>query len=386
MSFSVMLTAGEASGDLYGAHLARALLALDPSIQVFGIGGWRMAEAGVELMYRSEDLACMGVVEVGTRFLTIRRIFQGAVTLLKERRPHLLIPIDYPGFNLRLSGMARSVGIPVLYYVSPKVWAWGKWRIRRIVSSVSKLIVVLPFEVDVYRGYPIEVIYPGHPLVDIVRTDVSPDVFRRWLEMTSDRPFVGLLPGSRRQEVVRILPTMLKTVALMEREVGKLHVVVGCVADVEREVYTRIVEREAIQALMVEGRTYDLMAASDLLFAASGTVTLEAAILGIPMVVLYRMAPLSYALARLVVDVPSVSLPNLIAERKIVPECLQGEMVPERVGAWGLRLLNEISERRRMIDDLADVKGRLGSGGVSRKIAEIATLMVHERRLHDLPV
>lgn len=381
-----MLIAGEASGDLYGAHLARALLALDPSIEVFGIGGWRMAEAGVELVYRSEDLACMGFVEVGTRFLTIRRIFQGAVTLLKERRPHLLIPIDYPGFNLRLSGMARSMGIPVLYYISPKVWAWGKWRITQIISSVSKLIVVLPFEMDVYQGYPIEVIYPGHPLVDIVHADISPEVFRRQLGMTSDRPLVGLLPGSRRQEVIRILPTMLKTVALMEREVGTLHVTVGCVADVERESYTKIVEREAIQAMMVEGKAYDLMAASDLLLVASGTATLEATILGIPMVVLYRMAPLSYALARLVVGIPFISLPNLIARRGIVPECIQGEMVPGQVGAWGLRILNDVSERRRMIDDLADVKGQLGSGGVSQRIADIATLMIHERRLYDLPV
>lgn len=387
MPLRMMIVAGEASGDLYGAYLARELLAIDPSITLFGIGGWRMADGGVELIHRTEDLACMGVVEVVGKILSIRRIFQETVTLLKERRPHLLIPIDYPGFNVRLSEKAKSLGTPVLYYISPKVWAWGKWRIGRIVEAVSKLIVVLPFEVGVYQGYPIDVVYPGHPLVDIVQTSVSPEVFRqRWGVTSDDRLLVGLLPGSRRQEIVRILPAMLRAVTFMERERGGLRVVVGCVADVKREVYVRIIEKEEIQPTLVEGETYDLMAAADLLLVASGTATLEAAISGTPMAVLYRMAPISYAIARMVVHVPFISLPNLIVGRKVIPEFIQEEMIPERIGEWGLRVLHDPSERRRMTDDLADVKRCLGHGGVSRRIAEIAMMMVNERRLQDLPV
>lgn len=378
MPTSVMIAAGEASGDLYGAWLARAMLEVDPSARIFGVGGWRMAGAGVDLAYRCEDLACMGVVETAGRLSRIRAALKGCTRLLDSARPDLLIPIDYPGFNLRLSERARSRGVPVLYYIAPKVWAWGGWRIKRIARSVSKLIVVLPFEEDLYRSHPIDVQYLGHPLVDIVRPGVTAPQFRDEIGIRPGERVIGLLPGSRVQEVTRILPSMLRAVRSIGSAAGGLRAVVGGVADVDQGLYRRILSREGCDAVMLQGRTYDLMASSDVLLVASGTATLEAAILGAPMVVLYRMAPLSYLLARMVVNLPFVGLPNIIAGRRIVPELIQEDMNPERIGLEAVRILEEPGERRRIGDDLGEVRRELGEPGASRRIAETAIRMIHE--------
>lgn len=379
MPTSVMIVAGEASGDLYGAWLARAMLEVDPSARIFGVGGWRMAEAGVDLAYRCEDLACMGVVETLGNLSRIRAALKGCSRLLDCRRPDLLIPIDYPGFNLRLAERARLRGVPVLYYIAPKVWAWGGWRIKKIARSVSKLVVILPFEEGLYKPYPIDVQYLGHPLVDIVRPGVSPAQFRDEIGIRPDERVIGLLPGSRIQEVGRILPSMLRAVRDIGSAAGRLRAVVGSVADVDQGLYRRILSEEGCNAAIVEGRTYDLMASSDVLLVASGTATLEAAILGTPMVVLYRMASLSYLLARMVVSLPFVALPNIIAGRRIVPELIQGDMSPERIGLEAVRILEEPGERRRIGDDLGEVRRKLGEPGASRRVAEMAIRMIHER-------
>ena len=369
----VLISAGEASGDRHAAGLmeAAARLAGDRrSIRFFGLGGDAMAAAGLDAVAHSDEVAVVGIAEVARELPRIRRVFHRLLRAAEERRPSLAVLVDFPDFNLRLARRLHRSGVPVLYYVSPQVWAWRRRRVRTIARLVDRMLVLFPFEVDVYRGHELQVDHVGHPLVDDV-----PELESVWERTPGvpERPVVALLPGSRNSEVRRILPPMLKAAALLAGAGGAGGEVRLIQAPtVSPELVQRLVAASPLDAGALEvarSERFAAVAGAHLAFCASGTATLEVGLLGTPMIVVYRVSPLTWAIGRLLVNLPFVSLVNLVLGREVVPELLQGRATGEGMAAAAMRLLG----RRRRIDAmrgaLAELRPGLGESGASERAA-----------------
>lgn len=373
----VMIIAGEASGDLHGAKLVRALQARDDDLAFAGIGGQAMAGAGVEIAVDAAELAVVGITEALFKAPTLLKGLATAKRLLAEAAPDLLILIDFPDFNLRVAAAARKRGIPVLYYISPQIWAWRPGRVRKIGARVDHVAVILPFEADFYRRHDIPVTFVGHPLLDGAAPAAAPPV------PSDDRPAtIGLLPGSREREVVRHLPVMLSAAALLRQTLDPApQFVVSAASSVAREIVTRSVAEHpaAVPCRIVDGGVEQVFQMSRLVVAASGTVTLEAAIAGTPMVIIYKVSPLSYWLGRLLVRVPHIGLVNLIADREVVPELVQGDASPEKIAAAVRTQWEDPAHLARLRRELAETRRRLGGAGASQRVAAIALAMLQEK-------
>jgi lipid-A-disaccharide synthase len=367
----IMIVAGEASGELHGAGVVRALKGRHPACEVFGVGGNRMRAAGCELVYPIERFAFMGLVEVVRHLPFIRSALRRLERLFQERRPDVLILIDYPDFNLRLARIARRYGIPVLYYISPQVWAWRPGRIHTIVRLVDRMAVVFPFEVDLYEKAGGAVEFVGHPLLEGLETRYDKPDFCRQAGLDPARPIVGLLPGSRWQEVSRLLPAMAATIERMRISMPGVQGVIGLAPTIRREALTPLLDGHPALPV-VEGLTCDVMRHADLLLVASGTATLESACFGTPLFVLYRMARLSWWIARRMVTIPDIGLVNVVAGRRIVPEFLQDRVDPRILAPEALALLSDPERLARMRADLRTVRSRLGTPGASERVAEMA--------------
>ena len=390
-----LIVAGEASGDLYGGLLMRAMREGSPgqrgaeagagTIRFTGIGGDAMRGAGLEALADASVLGVTGVVEVAARFGSIWRAYRAACAILDDptNRPDLAILIDYPDFNLRLAARARRAGVPVLYFVSPQVWAWRRGRVRRMAGLVDRMLVILPFEEAIYRAAGVPVTFVGHPLLDLVRTHRTPRQERARLGLDPDRPLVALLPGSRRNEIAAHLPPLLDAFDRLRTEFRDLQALLT-VAPTRSEAELRAVAeasgwRGPLPVLVREDR-YDAVAAADAAVVASGTATLETALLGVPMAIVYRMHPLTFAIARRLADLPHVGMPNLIAGRRIVPELLQDECTGERIAVVVRGLLTDPAASQRMRDDLQTVRARLGEPGAIVRAARIAWDMIAAAR------
>lgn len=367
-----MIVAGEASGDLHGAGLAGALLDMAPEAHLCGMGGSEMAGAGVELLVDIAELSVMGIVEVIGRFAEIRAAMRLLEERLISRPPDLLVLIDYPGFNLALAAKARKLGIAVFYYISPKVWAWGRWRLKKIRRLVDRMAVILPFEKDFYQQQGMTVDFVGNPLLDSVRRTMSRQAFLARHAIDDDCTVVGLLPGSRRQEIKNLLPVFLAAAEELGRHLAKPVFLLPLapslsIADLENNglAGTRLDVR------VIEGERYDLMAACETVMAASGTVTLELAILGIPMVVAYRMSPVSYFLVRRLVKLKYASLVNLVAGKEVVTELLQEKLSSSGLCAVVKDLLQDEEAAADMRRQLAGIRRQLGEPGASRRTARL---------------
>lgn len=368
---TIFLSAGEPSGDLHGASLARSLRKQIPGVRLIGLGGPRMAAQGVELLAGLDDLAVMGFVEVLAHlpfFLRLRKQVFGA---LRDERVDLVIPIDYPGFNLRLARHSTSrLGIPVLYYVAPQVWAWHKSRARDLAEYTDRIAVILPFEEKFLRANGAESEFVGHPLLDQPPDLLPEEEWRRVEGIGAHSPVLGLFPGSRVQEVRRHLEIFLESAERLRAELPDLEPVVGAPEHIDRSIYRG-------SSATVTTRTGELLKYSAAALVKSGTTTLEAALAGTPFVVAYRMNALSYQLAKRVVDVPHIALANLVADRRIVPELIQEEVNPERLAAELRPLVDPESEERRvMLTGLERVRDRLERGGAADRVAEIAAEML----------
>lgn len=363
----IFVSAGEESGDLHGAALARALRARFPNARLLGLGGARMEAEGVELMAGLRELAVMGFVEVIRHLPFFIDLKKRVFDALERERVDLVIPIDYPGFNLRLARHARGRGIPVLYYIAPQVWAWHKSRVRDLARDADEVAVVLPFEEAFLRTAGVNARFVGHPLMDRPPPAVSREAWAHANGLDPARPILGLFPGSRAQEVRRHLELFSHAAALVVARDPRVQPVIGMPGGIDRSAYAG-----ALWPLTGSAGGMLLQHATAAL-VKSGTTTLEAGIAGTPMVVVYRMAPLSYALARRVVKVPHIALANLIAERRVAPEFVQDAATPEALSAALLPLLDEASpERREMVDGLAVIRGKLGGPGASERVAELA--------------
>ena len=362
------MVAGEASGDLHGATLAHALAALAPGLTVAGMGGPRMAAAGVHILHGIERAAVVGGTEVVGRLPALYRIFRDLVGRLRDARPRVLVLIDFPDFNLRLARRARRLGIPVVYFVPPQVWAWRRGRLRAMARDVSRVLAVFPFEVGLYQEAGVPVEFVGHPVLDVLPALGRPAA-RAGLAGKRQH-LIGLLPGSRREEIRRHLPVLLGAAAQIRRRVPRARFVLPLASTIPPETVTGAVEAADLGIQVLPGEAYRVMAAADLVLVASGTATLEAACYETPMVVLYRLSPVSYALARLVIHgVTAISLPNIIAGRAAVPELIQRHATPTRLATAALRLLLDDAARVAQRAVLREVRARLGPRGAAERAA-----------------
>jgi len=373
----IMIVAGEASGDMHGAKLVAAMREQTPGLAVCGIGGPALAAQGVEILYDSSRLAVVGIVEVLSHFRFIREAMRSLEKRLREQPPCLLILIDYPDFNLILGKKAKRLGIPVFYYISPQVWAWRSGRVKTIKKLVDRMAVILPFEKEFYQRRGMEVEYVGHPLMDTVRAAMPRTEFLQSLGIALDRTVVGILPGSRKREIAGMLPVFLAAAKLMRDQlVNPVFLLPLAPTLSEDDLLTNGLAEAEVEVRVVRENRYELMAACGAVMAASGTVSLELAILNVPMVIAYRVSPFTYFLGRRLIKVKYASLVNLVAGREVVPELLQHEAAPEKIARATVRLVTNQTERARQLAGLAEVRDKLGGAGASAKAARLALAMV----------
>lgn len=374
---SAMIVAGEASGDIYGAHLVLAIKKLTPDIGFFGLGGPEMEKVGVRIMYQLSAMAVVGMTEVIPRIRYIFRALRELKMILTVSPPDLLILIDYPGFNLNLARKAHSLGIPVLYYITPQVWAWRERRVRKIAKRVDRVAVILPFEKDFYRRFGLTVEYVGHPLLDVSLPKRGKKEIRECLGIGYERgPILGLLPGSRAEEIVRLMPVMISAAEIISHYYPHLYCILPLASTVREDVVKPYLKDAKIDVTIGRSDTKELLKIADLALIASGTATLEAAIMETPMVIAYKVSPLSSILARFLVKVSNIGLVNLVAGKAIVPELIQDKVTAFRLAEEGLAILKNDWLRTDMKKGLRLVKEQLGQGGASKKAAHIAGEMM----------
>jgi lipid-A-disaccharide synthase len=365
----LLVSCGEPSGDLYGAELVRHLRPRVGNLDVFGLGGDRLQSQGARLTAHVRDLAVVGLWEVVSHLPRLRRIFRQVLAEVDADRPDLAVLVDYPDFNLRLARELRRRDIPVLYYVSPQVWAWRRGRVRAIREVVTRMLVIFPFEEAVYREAGVPVTFVGHPLVDLVRPGEDHGPFLRSCGLDPDRPVVAILPGSRRKEVAHNLAALAGAAERLRQWNPELQFLVALAPSLDRAPVESAFA--ASGARIAAGATHSVLAASRLALVASGTATIEAALLGVPMVVVYRVSRLTYALGRPLVTVPHFAMVNLVAGRAVVPELMQSDFTPERVAAEAIGLLDDPARYDRTRLDLQDVRRRLGQPGASARAAAL---------------
>ena len=368
---AVMLVAGEASGDLHGAALCRALRELDPHCRLFGMGGARMAAEGMNVLVDLTAKAATGGTEVFGQVPRLYRAYRELRAVLESAdRPAVLVLIDFPEFNLRLARAARRVRVPVVYFIPPQIWAWRGGRVKTIRELVSLVLAVFPFETPLYRHAGVPVEFVGHPLLDQLQAAPTREAARRRFGLAEGTPAVGLLPGSRHQEVVGVLPAMRDAAAEILKAVPGTRFILGLAPTIERELVTRHLAGGP-PVDIVEGHTHAVIRAADVALVTSGTVTLEAALLGTPMVVCYRLSFLSELMVRTLIRVPWVSLANLTLGRAVVPELYRRTTTSARLAREALRLLTDAGASERQRAAFGELAGQLGEPGVGARAARL---------------
>ena len=376
----IMISVGEASGDLHGASVANALKQLRPEIELVGMGGQAMRTAGVEIIYDIADLGVIGIVEVIKNLRRLFRLRDFLTDYMRANRPDALVIIDYPGFNVRLAKVAKKLGIPVISYISPSAWAWGRGRAKEVAETVQRVAAIFPFEADVYREAGANVTFVGHPLLDIVKPNMERAAAFDYFGASPDFPRVLLMPGSRKQEILNLLPDMLAAAEKITQQVPGCQFFLPVASTISREMLRTLLNKYNVHVTLTNDQTYDLMNICDVAVAASGTATLETSLLKVPTVIIYRVAMLTYLIGKQLVKIPDIGLPNIVAGRRIVPELLQDDVNPEAIAAETVRLLIDGEARRQVLADLEEVHTKLGETGAVNRVAEVILEVAGENR------
>ncbi len=374
----ILIVAGETSGDLHGAHLVKAAMSLDPGLRFYGVGGKHLRNTATDVIFDSSEVAVVGIVEVFSKLMSIYRAFRWLKRSLDKDRPALTILIDFPDFNLRLAKEANKRGIPVFYYISPQVWAWRRGRVKKIAKLVRKLVVILPFEVPFYRKRGVDCEFVGHPLIDFVKPHLSKEEALEVFRLDKDKRTIGLLPGSRREEVQKLLPVLLRSALLLLEDFPNLQFIMPLAPSINRLEVEKCIGHSNLDVRIADEHIYDVLNICDLIITASGTATLEAAIMNTPMIIVYKVSFLSYLVGRLLVKVKNIGLVNLIAEKRIAPELIQGEASPVNIFKETSKLLKNPHLLSTIKAELEKVNEKLGSPGASRRAAQILYRFLHQ--------
>jgi len=372
MKKSILVVAGEASGDLHGACVVREILKRDPAIHIYGVGGIELEKAGMHVIARSCDLAVTGFFEIFFKIKKIWLVFRTLIRSVAERQPSLVLLIDYPDFNLRLAKRLHKKGIPIVYYISPQVWAWRRYRVRYIKKWVSKMLVVFPFELSFYRSLGIQSDFVGHPLLDCIQPRYSLPYAKRYFELASGKKTIALMPGSRKNELRYHLKPILKAAEKIHSQFSQVQFLLPVASTVNEEEVRQSVKKVNVPIKVVNGETYDVLSASDIVICCSGTSTLESAILGKPMVVVLKLSYLTFFLGSFFIHggMQFFALPNLIAARKIVPELIQSDVTSANIASEVLRYLKNPDYLEKTSEELLKVRKQLGNPGAAQRIAE----------------
>lgn len=363
----VMISCGEPSGDLYAATLATELRRVDSSIAITGFGGDRLRQAGADLVGDFSGLSVTGLVEVARLLPRTYATYRRLVADARENRPDVFVAVDFPDFNFRLARAVRRLGVPVVYYISPQLWAWRPGRMKTMKRIADRVLVIFPFEEEIYRQAGVPVEWVGHPLLDQARPSRPRGEWRARIGISANVPTIALLPGSRANEVREILPPLIASANLIRARRGSVQFVVARAPHLADELFTPATGQPGMR--VVEGLTDDVLAAADLALLASGTVTVQAALHECPMVVVYRLAPLTYRLGKPFVRVDTYAMANLVAGQRVVPELIQDAFTPEAVAREAVDILTNEGRASRMREDLREVRRRLGDAGASRRAA-----------------
>lgn len=375
----VLISAGEASGDIHAAAVTAALKKIDREAQVFGMGGDALRNAGGEVLFDIKEHGVMGFVEVIRKLPDLFKLRSDFARVMDERKPDCLVIVDYPGFNMKLAKVAHDKGIPVVSYIAPSAWAWNRGRAKNVAKLVDKVACIFPFEYDVYKeaGAPVE--FVGHPLLDIVRPSMTREEAAAWAGKEPGKKLVLLMPGSRLMEIDKMLPTLLAGATFLQKRMPEVQFAMPRAGTIPLDLLQNKIKESGLEVKITEGHNYDLFSVADLALATSGTVTLEAALCGLPSVIVYRTSALNAFIARLVINIPNIGLPNIVAGRQILPELLQENFTPAKLAAAAVELLQP--ERRPQLEtDLAYMKRRLGEPGAVERVAQLILRIAEEKK------
>ena len=370
----ILISAGEASGDLYAGAVTRGIKQLNPEAEVFGMGGDCLREAGGEVLFDIKDHSLMGFVEVLKKLPDVWKLRNAFIDLMEKRKPDVLLTIDYPGFNMRLAKLAKERGINVVYFIAPQVWAWRPGRAADVAKVTDKIACIFPFECDFYKSYGANIEFIGHPLVDTVKPSLSRKEAEELAGKRTGHPLILLMPGSREMEIQRLLPVMLGAAKILKQKQPELDFAIPRAATIAKGILEDSVRQAGLNIRLIEGHNYDVMSVADLAIVTSGTVTLEAAMCGLGCEILYKSSPISFWIAKRVVKIPNIGLPNIVAGRQIEPELLQDDCTPENISSTALELL-EPERFAQLQRDLQEVKEKLGEPGAVKRVAELVLRM-----------
>jgi lipid-A-disaccharide synthase len=375
----IMIVAGEASGDLHGGNLVRAMHKIDPELRFYGVGGRNLKETGVELVADAAQMAVVGLTEVASKLGMILKIMSQLKASLRKVSPDLVILIDYPDFNLPLARAAKKCGVKVFYYISPQVWAWRRGRIGKIKETVDRMAVILPFEADIYKEAGVDVTFVGHPLLDVVRTKYPRREALRRFGLSEEKTTVGILPGSRQSEVKRLLPVMLGAASIIERQISSVQFVLPLADTLDKTFVSKILAKYPVEVRIIPDEVYDVIGCTDVAMVASGTATLETALMETPMVIIYKVSAPSYYVGKMVINVDHIGLVNIIAGKAIVPELIQDEASPDKIAHEVINMLTTPRRMEHIKEELKKIRNMLGSQGAAERVARLAYDMINPK-------
>ena len=385
----IMFSAGEASGDIHAASVAKALKTQYPDVEMLGMGGAKMEAEGVKIVYHIDQLGIIGLVEIIKALPKFFALRDHLKEVMIKEKPDVLVCVDYPGFNMRLMKVAKQLGIPVVYYIAPTIWIWHNSRGKDIAKYVDRVASIFPMEAEAYEKWNAPVTFVGNPLIDIVKPTMTKEEGMKYFNASEDAYRVLLMPGSRNQEVASLLDIILMAAKDLEKDgvlpEGKkgFQFFLPRAHTISRDVLEEAIAKHGLDVQITEELTYDVMQICDAAVAASGTATLETALMGLPTILLYRVAPVTYFIAKFVVGIDIVGLPNIIMGREVIPEVLQGAVTPARVKQELVKLMTDRAYEQKMRQDLLEVKHKLGEPGAVERVAKLVQEVANEHRIQS---